>query len=283
MEEPARHDTVEHEAASAARPRRRWRARLWIYGSIFAAFYGFYLWQPLTIQLFPNKPPALNWIDPAEARLFQKGTKVLVITAHPDDSEFYCAPLLMRLRDSGAELRHLLETDGDKAYYFWADNRDLHATRRAEQTEASHQWNAQSITFLGFPDGRLRNNDETIRKTAEVISRVQPDYILAFDPEYPSRVHHQDHRVSGEIAVDAAKKVGYRGWFLGFATVAPNYVADVSKYYEWQRKLVSVHRSQFYGERLERIVRMTESRRFEDGELKGYEFGVALRCFRLEQ
>lgn len=241
----------------------------------------FWQWQPIAYDFFPPPLPPKSKVDPAEQRLFAKGTKVLVITAHPDDSEFYMAPFLMRLKDSGAILNHVLHTDGDKAFYFWQDNSGLHDIRRGEQTTASRMWGAQELVFLGYPDGRLRKNSDTIDRTVQQIVRFQPDYIVAFDAEFAPQRQHQDHRVSGEIVTAAVRKAGFKGWVLGCSTRAPNYVADGSAYFAWQRKLVAIHKSQFSGERLERIVRMTEGRILEAGEPYGYQAGIEFRAVRL--
>lgn len=243
----------------------------------FTGMAAFYFWLPFAYDIFPKEPPPREWIDPDESKLFSKGTKVLVITAHPDDSEFYAGPLLMRLKDSGAKLDILLHTDGDKGFYFWEDNSHLRAIRRKEQTEACNIWGAQEIVFLGHPDGRLQKTREVVTQTTEMIARIKPDYILTFDTEYPFRRSHRDHRVTGQIVNEAMKDAGYRGWALKWTTRAANYVADCSAYAEWQAKLVMIHKSQF-AEKEERIVGMTERRRREDGSLKGFDSGVAFRA-----
>ena len=65
------------------------RRRLWFYGMVLALAGGFYLYQPVRIDLFPRPAPNPNPpVDPDSKGLFARGAKVAVLTAHPDDSEY---------------------------------------------------------------------------------------------------------------------------------------------------------------------------------------------------
>jgi len=258
--------------------KRRMKRRLLIYGLFFATLYGLYKFQPIEIEIFPADAPAYKALDPDSKRLFSKGTRVLVITAHPDDSEFYAGGLLPLLRDSGAEIAHLLHTDGDKAYYFWADHSDLRKIRRDEQMRASKQWGAKQIWFLGYPDGRLRDTDQTVKDSAKYIQEFKPDYVLTFDGLYPNPRRHQDHRVTGEIAAKAMKMANFKGWALLFSSRAPNFVVDIEKVWAEKQALLAIHKSQFYGKRLEFIQNHRTDAAVADGELAGVTFGEAYRA-----
>jgi LmbE family N-acetylglucosaminyl deacetylase len=254
------------------------KRRFIVYGTLIFILVGAYKFQPIEIDFIPRKVPRLAPSDIDSNHLFSSKARVMVIVGHPDDSEFYIAGTLLKLKAAGAEIRQLLHTDGDKAYYFWADHRDLRATRRREQQEASARWGAKELQFLAYPDGRLRANDEVIKRTADVIREWKPDYILAFDGDYPPRASHQDHRRSGDTVLPACRAAGFHGWVLHFSTQAPNYAVDVSDVWSERLELVGIHKSQFAGEKLKRILAFIADGAVEQGEPKGFTFGEAFRA-----
>jgi len=248
---------------------------------VLVALIGFYWWQPWDFDLFPRSIPNPHpKVEPGLERLFSRGVKVTIVTAHPDDSEFFAGGLLHRLSLSGAQLSQIIVTDGDKAYYPFEDWQKNRRVRRQEALEAARAWNGADLVFLGFPDGRLQNSEQVRRAVLRELLRLKPEYILCFDPEFPPRLSHQDHRRAGE-ATQAVSKESGANWLLHFATSAPNWYEDVSRTWEKKMALVRIHKSQFFGSRLERIESMLEfwSRR------AGLDAGVALaepyRCVRL--
>lgn len=268
------------EIADRQRKRKRLRRRLWFYGVSIGSIWGFYVWQPIQVDWIPRKLPPKASVDPDSARLFAKGTRLAVVVGHPDDSEFYAAGTLLKLAQSGAELRQLLHTDGDKAYYFWADNTPLRATRQEEQRKASARWNAKELRFLGYPDGRLRKNADTVARTAEVLREWRPEYVMCFDPEFPPRSSHQDHRRSGEIAIAACGEAKFSGWVLMFSTQAGNYVVNVDKEWSERLELLAIHASQFSGEKLKRIQGFIADSAVAQAGNREFSFGEAFRCVR---
>lgn len=261
--------------------KRRLRRRIYVYAGLLLTLYGAYKFQPIEVDILPRRLPPKESVDPDSKKLFAKGTKIMVITAHPDDSEFYVGGTLLKLRDVGAISRHLLHTDGDKAYYFWADNRPLREIRRTEQTKASKQWGAQGIRFLSYPDGRLRATDETIGATADVIRAWNPDYIFCFDGQYPPRRSHQDHRRSGDIAFAAAKKAEFKGWIMMFDSIAANFAVGVDKVWSERLDLLAIHESQFSGKKLDWIKDFRTDAAVEDAALTNATFAEGFRCVKL--
>ena len=128
------------------------RKRLWAYGTLVATIVGLYFYQPIRIDFFPEPAPVPNPpVDPDSHRLFSPGARVMVVTAHPDDSEYYLGPFLLRLAQAKAHVDLVVCTDGDKSYYPWQNGGNMRRIRRGEQTSAANVWKAASITFLGFP------------------------------------------------------------------------------------------------------------------------------------
>ena len=140
-----------------------------------------YEYQPQRYDFIARIPPANNpWTDPDSAQLFRAGANVLIVTAHPDDAEFYIGGLLTRLGAVGAKLTIVVCTDGDKGYYPFEDWQRNRRVRQQEQRDAAKLWNAQEVEFLSYPDGRLFANSDVVMRIAAIMQRVQPEYILGF-------------------------------------------------------------------------------------------------------
>lgn len=267
-----------------AKRRRNRRRRILVYGTLLALIYGFWVWVPWEFDFIPRRAPHPNpEVDPDSSHLFEKGTKVMVITAHPDDSEFYIGGTLSKLHDAGAEIWQVIVTDGDKAYYGpfsnAAENRKV---RHAEALAAAQVWGGKNLVFLGYYDGRLRTSDRLVRRLRLEMARFQPEYVLSFDFDYPPRLSHGDHRQTGEAVALAVENAPSVKWLMRFSTLYPNYVSDISNYWDRKEKLLQVHKSQFHGSRLEGVTNMVQDSAIRDGERIGTTYGEGFRCTQLK-
>ena len=240
----------------------------------------FYQFQPVRFDLFPKQPPPFAPIQASEIDLFRPGIKIAVVVAHPDDSEFYVAGTLLQLKRAGARIDQLLHTNGDKEFYFWEDTSGLAAVRKREQADASSAYGVSELIFMGERDGRLSATQEVIDKTAAQLKKWNPDVIFCFDPEYPPRRSHQDHRTSGEIAVEAARQNQFNGWLLMFSSRGSNYGVEIDPDWSEKRRLVGLHKSQF-AEKMEFIEGLISRRDLGDGARFGLKRAEAFRAVRL--
>lgn len=265
------------------RRKRHRKRRIIVYGSLFLAAYGFWIWQPYEYQFFPRPIPNPNpLVDPDTKHLFSSGTRVLVVTAHPDDSAFFIGGFLTQLGRSGATVYQTICTDGDKGYYGIFSQPGLNRSeRRQEAMEEIRTWGGKDLTFLGRPDGRLRADDGLIRAIRRRIDEVQPEYVICFDGDYPKRWSHQDHLRSGDAAEIAAKTAPSVRWIMKFSTLAPNWTCNIDNDWEAQKQLLQIHRSQFHGGRLEMVTNMVEDLAMQDGERINSTYGEGFRCIKL--
>jgi len=255
------------------------RTRLIVYGSLAAGLWGLYVWVPWNIDIIPPRPPNPNPpVDPDSALLFSGQAKILIVTAHPDDSAFYIGGLLTKLAAAQPQIHQVICTDGDKGYYPFEDWQRNRRVRRQEALHEARTWGGVDILFLGEPDGRLRSNDRVVEGIKRTLERTQPDYLICFDPDFPRRMSHQDHRRAGEAALEAGLQTQIPKWILMFATRAPNYVLDISNEWPAQQHLLEIHASQFHDHRLEMIRGMVGQRQSEEGRLNGYFMAEGFRC-----
>ena len=129
--------------------------------------------------------------------------KVLVITAHPDDAEFFAGGTLARMIAAGAVVTTIIATNGDKGS-FELDAARLAETRRMEALRAAGVLGVQEVVFLDHHDGELdqlppgRLREQCIR----AIRERRPDVLFTFDPFAPFE-DHPDHRAVASAALEA--------------------------------------------------------------------------------
>ncbi len=244
---------------------------------------GFYCWNPQKIH-FKKEPVGVPKTYMGNAgSLFSKDARVTVVVGHPDDAEYFISGVLLKMYDAGTQITLIVVTDGDKSYYpsFLTNAEENRKVRRQEQTEASSHYGAK-VVFLGGPDGRYDPNEPTLRKKLEdAMIESKPDAILAFDPEYLPVVQHRDHENSGRAASELALKTSAKAIFF-FASTAPNFSVATGDYWSKRSELIAIHKSQFSGEKLERVRSTLMEREFNDGELFGGDMAEAFRAMKLK-
>src|ERR1051325_6094664 len=83
-------------------------------------------------------------------------SRVLVVTAHPDDVDFGAAGSVATWTDAGIDVAYCIVTAGEAGGRGRAvSRREMVETRRAEQTAAAKQVGVDELHWLGYPDGRL--------------------------------------------------------------------------------------------------------------------------------
>jgi LmbE family N-acetylglucosaminyl deacetylase len=134
-------------------------------------------------------------------------TRVLVITAHPDDIDFGAAGTIAQWTDAGLQVSYCVVTNGEAGGSDAAVPRtEMAAIRQAEQTAAAKQVGVTDLHFLGYPDGRVEATIGLRRDLARVIRLMQPERVVCPSPDRNYTrlgVSHPDHRAVGDAALDA--------------------------------------------------------------------------------
>lgn len=137
----------------------------------------------------------------------KSGTKVLVITAHPDDVDFGAGGTVSHLISSGAQVSYLITTDGNQGGEDASISRaEMAQIRRSEQLAAGEVLGVSDITFLGELDGSVISTIALRKKFVKQIRITQPQILLTQSPERNwERIFasHPDHLAVGETAVQA--------------------------------------------------------------------------------
>ena len=131
--------------------------------------------------------------------------RVMVVTAHPDDSEFGAGGTVAKMVKEGREVTYVIVTNGNKG----SSDRSMTPERLArireeEQRNAARTLGVARVEFLGYPDCEVEDTRDLRRDVTRQIRRWRPDLVIA---QNPNRTHnlgasHRDHRTTGGVALD---------------------------------------------------------------------------------
>ncbi len=128
---------------------------------------------------------------------------VLVIAAHPDDSEFGAAGTVAKWIQQGRRAAYLVCTSGEKGTTDPALTPEaLIGIREEEQRAAARVLGVQEVVFLRQPDQGLEDTAEFRKFIARMIRTFRPDIVMTSDP-YRRYIWHRDHRIIGQVVLDA--------------------------------------------------------------------------------
>ncbi len=133
--------------------------------------------------------------------------RALAIVAHPDDIEYFCGGTLAKWITSGCTVSYLVTTSGDKGSAdLDADTVSLVRIRESEQEASARTLGVQDVTFLRYPDSELGqvNQNDLRAEFVRHIRRTRAEVILSHDPLVRFARQHPDHRVVGQLALDAS-------------------------------------------------------------------------------
>jgi len=131
--------------------------------------------------------------------------KVMVITAHPDDSEFGAGGTVARMVKDGREVSYVIATNGNKG----SGDRTMTPERLAqiraeEQRNAARALGVARVHFLGYPDCELEDTRAFRLDITREIRRWRPDLVITMSPHrtYNLYASHRDHRIVAGAALD---------------------------------------------------------------------------------
>lgn len=145
--------------------------------------------------------------------------RVLVLTAHGDDMEFFAGGTIAKLCMIGHDVRLVLATDNTKGT-FELTRDEMFAVRLSEPEAAGRVLGLAGVECLDYPDGELADVPLNVLRGRfmESIRRYQPEIVFTFDPWAPFE-NHQDHRAVAWAAMEAAS-------FSHFPLYYPEHVAS---------------------------------------------------------
>lgn len=180
---------------------------------------------------------------------------ILAIGAHPDDVELGCSGTIAKEIALGKKVGIIDLTRGELGTRGNAEIRDLEAKKAASILGVSFREN------LNFKDGFFTNDEAHQLELIKVIRKYKPKIILcnAIDDR------HIDHPKGAKLVVDSCflsglKKIetNHEGidqnpWrpeniyhYIQWKNLNPDFVVDISEYFDTKIKSVKAFKSQFY-------------------------------------
>ena len=181
---------------------------------------------------------------------------ILAIGVHPDDVELSCSGTLLKHIDMGKKVGILDLTRGELG------TRGNAEIRKQEAKNAAKKMGALFRKNVGMADGFFDRSKENILKIIEVVRWCQPEIVLAnaIDDRHP------DHGRAAKLAADACYLSGLvkiptkndkgepqKQWrpkalyhYIQDRNLIPDFVIDISPYFEKKMELILTFSSQFY-------------------------------------
>lgn len=229
---------------------------------------------------------------------FDAPARAMLVIPHPDDGESGCGGTVARWIKDGTEVLYVVCTNGDKGTSDLEMTRTrLAEIREGEQREAIDVLGVQQMTWLAYGDGELEDSREFRGQLVHEIRRFKPDVVLAMDPIRTQSHSHRDHRMSGQVAMDACfpyarDALHYEdhiheegldthkvGDMLLWGTENPDIAIDISGTIHTKLEALSKHKSQLSMARddMEEFVKRWAKRAAERAEGTGYEYAETFR------
>ncbi len=131
--------------------------------------------------------------------------RALVVTAHPDDTEFGAGGTVARLARQGTQIAYVIVTNGNKGS---SDRtmtpRRLARIRETEQRNAARALGVEDVTFLGYEDGEVEDTRALRLDVTRQIRRWRPELIITQNPHRTTNLYgsHRDHRITAGVVLD---------------------------------------------------------------------------------
>lgn len=212
---------------------------------------------------------------------------VLVFAAHPDDAELSCSGTILSLIAQGKKVGIIDFTRGEMGTRGTPEIRDAEAAAAGKILGLSIREN------LGFQDVFFQNDDDHVVEVVKRIRHYRPSIILA----NALSDRHPDHPkaallVKRALFLTGLKKLEtkYEGrnqemWrpknlyhYIQTDYIEPDFVVDVSEYWETKMESVKAFKSQFFdpdGEASNTLISSPEFMALLDA--RGRELGMSIR------
>ena len=208
---------------------------------------------------------------------------VLAFGAHPDDVELGCGGTIIKHTSNKLKVGIIDLTKGELG------TRGSAEIRMKEADSASKLMNIALRENLAFDDGFFINDDNHKRVLIRKIREYQPDIILTNAPSD----RHPDHSRASQLTIDACFLAGLEKvdtdqevWrpkaiyhYIQFNNITPDFVVDISEYFDQKIKVVKEYKSQFYNPDSKETNTIISSKEFfESIEYRAKDLGRQTAC-----
>ena len=198
-----------------------------------------------------------------------EGSKVLVLSPHPDDDIFGCGGTLYKHSSYCDELTTVYMTDGRKGCPSSMSEEDTVRERRKEAKEAAKIIGIQNITFLNNKDKELRLSRKSLSEMIDILKKITPDIVyLPFLTD-----NHPDHFETNKIFISACKKLKTEYTVCAYEVhtpLIPTHIVDISSQFEKKIHALRQHKTQLLGLDFTTAVKGLNKYRASMSNIDGY-------------
>jgi len=181
-------------------------------------------------------------------------TRIIVVTAHPDDVEIGCAGTLQKFFLQGADITSIITVCPSAEIRKGRDS--LTVKMELEESYKLSQWTLKVHHTAEHSNGRpnLVCDNNTMTDIAELIDSA--DIAIIPNPED----YHQDHRNTYQLALPLVRKCN-EIWcshaypYSTFYTTMPNMLVDISATWNFKKDLLGCYPSYIDNDYIDKIQR----------------------------
>ena len=219
-------------------------------------------------------------------------SKVLVVSAHPDDETLGCGGTLLKHKANGDEIAWLIATKMTKDLGF-SDNRI--AERQKEIQQVSDAYGMTQVYKLDYPTMCLSTETQLtmIPRVSKTISDFQPEIIYVLNRSDA----HSDHKFTFEAVAACTKsfRYPYIKKVLMYECISetefapelpekvfmPNYFVDITEHFEEKCKIMEIFESELATHPFPRSIRNIEALATFRGASVGVEYAEAFQAIKI--
>lgn len=190
-----------------------------------------------------------------------KKYNALVISPHADDAEYGIAGTVAKWTREGKDVIYVICTNGNKGSNDpKMKPEQLAKIREQEQLAAAKLLGVKEVVFLRHEDQSLEDTAEFRKEIVSLIRKYRPEIVATSDP-YRRYIWHHDHRVTGQVVLDAVFPDARDYWaytdmieqglephkvkeILFWGAEEPNYFSDITDTFETKMAALHCHHSQ---------------------------------------
>lgn len=227
---------------------------------------------------------------------------ILAVFTHPDDCEIASGGTLAKWASEGRTVVLGVLTDGRRGSQDPSEDIEaLILTRRRESEAGAARMGLKDVRFFDSQDGELENTREVRRDVVRLIRELHPDLVVTVDPtawffgdERFAYYNHHDHRITGEIVLDAVAPAagnphffpehlgeGLKVWDVPEVwlahTLEPNHTEDISGFVDVKVAALEEHRSQLTDDQLAFFKEWMPKQAADSGKKIGADAGEEYR------
>ncbi len=124
--------------------------------------------------------------------------KVMVISAHIDDSELLVGGLTAKLTAKGHQVTFVAMADGGMGHHLMSQEET--EKRRHQEGLAAAKLLGANYEFMHFPECEIMPTIENRKALVAMIRKYSPDILIT----HPPCDYHADHKYTSELVADAA-------------------------------------------------------------------------------